>query len=80
MSKIAWITGAGKGIGRHLALQLEAQGWQVVTITRKIDAILKAIEDGMYTSSMKERILALEDHKAKKKVGATFAHRPILSS
>ena len=33
------------------------------TVMRKIDAILKAIEDGMYTPSMKDRLLALEDQK-----------------
>jgi site-specific DNA recombinase len=38
---------------------------ELATVTRKINAILEAIEDGMYTSSMKERMLALEDHKTK---------------
>ena len=30
---------------------------------RKIDAVLKAVEDGMYTPSMKNRLFSLEQHK-----------------
>ena len=41
------------------------QELELTAVTRKIDAILKAIEDGMYTPSMKERMLTLEDNKAK---------------
>ena len=33
-------------------------------VNRKINAILKAVEDGMYTPSMKDRLLALEEHKS----------------
>ncbi len=32
-------------------------------VRRKIDAILKAVEDGMYTPSMKERLCALESRR-----------------
>ena len=32
--KVAWVTGAGKGIGRSLALRLAADGWTVVASAR----------------------------------------------
>ena len=35
----------------------------LATVTRKIDAVLKAVEDGMYSPSMKDRLRALEEHK-----------------
>ena len=41
---------------------------ELAAVMRKIDAILKAIEDGMYTPSMKDRLLALEDGKGELQV------------
>ena len=37
---------------------------ELTAVKRKIDAILKAVEDGMYTPSMKERLLAHEECKS----------------
>ena len=34
MAKIAWITGAGKGLGRHVALLLAGRGWRVAATAR----------------------------------------------
>ena len=34
MTGVAWITGAGKGIGRHLSLELARRGWQVAISAR----------------------------------------------
>ncbi len=34
MSEIAWVTGAGKGLGRHIALQLAQEGWKVAATSR----------------------------------------------
>jgi len=36
MSKIVWITGAGKGIGRSLALRMASEGWVVAASARTV--------------------------------------------
>ncbi|MGV8995778.1 MAG: SDR family NAD(P)-dependent oxidoreductase [Parvibaculaceae bacterium] len=37
MSKIVWITGAGKGIGRALALHMAREGWTVAASARTVE-------------------------------------------
>lgn len=43
-SRIAWVTGAGSGIGRGLALRLAAEGWWVAASARSRDD-LEALAD-----------------------------------
>ena len=35
--RTVWLTGAGKGIGRALALKLAKEGWQVAVSSRTIE-------------------------------------------
>lgn len=44
MSKIAMVTGASGGIGRACALALLAEGWQVVLVGRRVDALQATAE------------------------------------
>ena len=39
MSKTAVITGAGSGVGRSIAVQLAAEGWNVVLVGRRAEAL-----------------------------------------
>lgn len=51
--RTAWITGGGSGIGRELALQMAAAGWQVVVTGRtqaKLDEVCAAAPAGTVTS------------------------------
>ena len=43
MTKVALITGASSGIGRACALALVSEGWQVVMVGRRADALQEAI-------------------------------------
>ena len=41
--RIAWVTGAGKGIGRQLALRLAEEGW-IVAASSRTEADLNDLE------------------------------------
>jgi len=45
MSKIALVTGASSGIGKACALSLLKEGWQVVLIGRRADALAAAVAE-----------------------------------
>jgi NAD(P)-dependent dehydrogenase (short-subunit alcohol dehydrogenase family) len=44
MSKVAVVTGASSGIGKACALALLAEGWQVVLVGRRADALASAAQ------------------------------------
>ncbi len=53
-------------INRHVAeaeQERRSREREHAAVRRKIDAVLKAVEDGMYTPSMKERLNALESRR-----------------
>jgi len=43
--RLAWITGGGTGIGRALALQLVADGWQVVVSGRRVEPLAETASE-----------------------------------
>lgn len=45
MSQIALVTGASSGIGKACALALLKEGWQVVLVGRRADALAKAVAE-----------------------------------
>ncbi len=45
MSKIALVTGASSGIGKACALALLKEGWQVVLVGRRADALATAVSE-----------------------------------
>ncbi len=45
MSKIALVTGASSGIGKACALALLKEGWQVVLVGRRADALASAVAE-----------------------------------
>lgn len=44
--RVAWVTGAGKGIGRALALALAAEGWRVAVSARTAEDLAAVAADG----------------------------------
>ena len=44
--RVVWVTGAGKGIGRALALALAAEGWRVAASARTAEDLAALAADG----------------------------------
>ena len=42
MTRVVWVTGAGKGLGRQVSLQLAEAGWRVAATSRTQKTILTA--------------------------------------
>ena len=45
MKGIAWVTGAGKGIGRELSLALARDGWEVAATSRTLSDLSMLVDD-----------------------------------
>ena len=62
MSKCAWVTGAGKGIGRAAALRLAENGWRVAISARtesdliSLNGMLSGYEFGIYPLDVTDEI------------------------
>ncbi|MAI11259.1 MAG: oxidoreductase [Rhodospirillaceae bacterium] len=48
MTKVAWVTGAGKGLGQQVSLQLAAGGWCVVVTSRTADDLQALAADAQH--------------------------------
>ena len=51
MNKVLWITGAGKGIGRAVALKYASEGWIVAVSSRTEKDLLKLKEESKFLSN-----------------------------
>ena len=51
MNKVLWITGAGKGIGRAVALKYASEGWVVAVSSRTEKDLLKLKDESKFLSN-----------------------------
>ena len=61
--KIAWITGAGKGIGRGLAMRLAHEGW-FVCVTSRTAPELESLKELCPSGSVEPYLLDVTDREA----------------
>ncbi len=65
MSRVAWITGAGKGLGRAVALSLVSRGWTVAASARsETDLLTLASESARETGSVFPFVVDVTDEAA----------------
>ena len=72
MNKIAIVTGAGSGVGRATAIQLVAQGWEVVLIGRQESTLQETARQTADPARCKIAPLIIGDLEATKALAATL--------
>ncbi|MEQ9444928.1 MAG: SDR family NAD(P)-dependent oxidoreductase [Rhodospirillaceae bacterium] len=82
MSRVLWITGAGKGIGRSVALEYASHGWVVAISARTqsdLDEVVKQAEEDKASGKICAYALDVTDHDAVKQVFKTIEadHGPV---
>ena len=71
--RIALVTGAGSGIGRAVALMLNAQGWKVVLTGRRVAELEKTASMASATGSAGQTVVAPADVTDPNAVNAVFS-------
>lgn len=79
MSKLAWCTGAGKGIGRATACELANQGWQVASSARTVSDLESLVAEANPSNAILPFPLDVTDEDATNRVvdAIEASHGPI---
>ena len=65
MSKTAVVTGGGSGVGRAIALKLAAQGWRVIILGRRAEALNETTQlAGVHASRIAHHVCDIGDASA----------------